>query len=221
MRNFYLVLFFAVSIEGCALIDTSKIAPGYSQAFKSISNLYSGYTDSINSSIIANIPYASMKLRFGNGPTGLIILESFSNKKYSWVSEDGVILITRNGKIIQTAGLSNNIKSSILPFNNELIKLINDKDTTTFKGYLSFTDPSLNELEVLYNYHDRGYVDVLTTFGSRNLRLIEEVFYSPTINWKGTNKYWVDKNFFVWVSEQKISPRLPNVFLEVTKKPSE
>jgi hypothetical protein len=40
------------------------------------------------------------------------------------------------------------------------------------------------------------------------------------VGWKGINKYWVDEDFFVWVSEQSLSPRLPYVYLEVTKKPS-
>ena len=34
------------------------------------------------------------------------------------------------------------------------------------------------------------------------------------------NKYWVDDSNFVWKSIQSISPRLPKIYIEVTKKAS-
>ena len=207
-------------LQGCSFIDTSRIAPGYSQALEAISKVYMGYPDTINADLVAEIPYASMKLRFGNGPTGLTILESLFNYNYTWVSSDGVILIIRNGKIIETARISNNLKATVHPFNNPFEQIRNAEKKLTYKGYLSFLEPNLNELEVFYSYEHKGKQKVMTTLGEKNFYLIEERFNSPVINWKGTNKYWVDDDNFVMLSEQSISPRLPVAYLEVTKKPS-
>jgi hypothetical protein len=56
-------------------------------------------------------------------------------------------------------------------------------------------------------------------FEIKNLRLIEETVTSSEIAWSEINQYWVDESNFVWKSEQNISPRLPTIYYEVTKKP--
>ena len=54
-----------------------------------------------------------------------------------------------------------------------------------------------------------------------NLRLqkIEERLYSKEVNWTELNEYWTDEKGYVWVSRQSISPKLPPIYYEVTKKP--
>ena len=36
--------------------------------------------------------------------------------------------------------------------------------------------------------------------------LIEEKFDVPLIRWKGSNLYWIDKDGYVWATEQIIDP---------------
>ena len=54
----------------------------------------------------------------------------------------------------------------------------------------------------------------------KNLILYEENLSNSYLGWNVTNKFWVDEDNFVWRSEQFISPKLPKVIIEVTKKPS-
>jgi hypothetical protein len=54
----------------------------------------------------------------------------------------------------------------------------------------------------------------------QQLYLIEESFKNGYIGWKATNKFWVDDEMFVWKSKQSISPKLPEFYIEVTKKPA-
>ena len=56
-------------------------------------------------------------------------------------------------------------------------------------------------------------------FGTKNLGLIEENIESDEIGWSVTNKYWIDRDDYVWKSVQYVSPRLPAFYIEVTKKP--
>ena len=60
------------------------------------------YENDIDPNIIKNIPYASMLVRIGKGPTALMILESINEDSFTWVSADGVYLVTKNGKIVKT-----------------------------------------------------------------------------------------------------------------------
>ena len=48
-------------------------------------------------------------MKIGKGPKGLIILENINSEQLTWVSADGVFLVTRNGRITKTAGLNNNL----------------------------------------------------------------------------------------------------------------
>ena len=64
-------------LHSCSL-DTSRIAPGYVEAFRTIKNtLITQENKLITPEIIDSIPYASMTLRIGRGAPGLVILESF------------------------------------------------------------------------------------------------------------------------------------------------
>ena len=126
-------------------MDKNRIAPGYVEAFNSLKLLVYGDDSSIAPEVIKEIPYASMLVKIGNGPKALMILEKISDDEYTWVSADEIYLVTRNGRIIKTAGLPNNLKEIISPFNgwNSELFRIND-----FVSYKTFTDPPLNNLKV-------------------------------------------------------------------------
>ena len=64
-----------------------------------------------------------------------------------------------------------------------------------------------------------GQEKVPLMFGTKQLNLIEERVESEKIGWSGKNKFWLDESNFVWKSVQHLSPRLPEFYIEVTKKP--
>ncbi len=197
-------------------MNNGKIAPGYFQAFESISNLIFGYDDQIDPQIIKNIPYASIKVRIGNGPEALMILQRVNGEEYTWVSADEVYIVIKNGKIIKTQGLPNNLFEKLTSFRSW--KEINYKDEE-FITYFSFRNPELNNLEVSSQYSNEGKIELQLTFDKKELLLINESIMAKSIGWKKTNSYWLDENNFVWKSIQNISPRLPPIYYEVTKKP--
>jgi len=216
MNKFIINIFCVLSLFSCSYIDKNRIAPGYVEAFNSLKLLVYGDDSSIAPEVIKEIPYASMLVKIGNGPKALMILEKISDDEYTWVSADEIYLVTRNGRIIKTAGLPNNLKEIISPFNgwNSELFRIND-----FVSYKTFTDPPLNNLEVVSNYFLNNPAEEDLLFGSKTLKLIEEEIYSGEVGWSETNKYWLDNDNFVWKSVQHISPRLPEIYIEITKKP--
>ena len=111
-----LPIFLLFLISSCASLDTSRIAPGYIQAFKAMKQLITGVEVNISPETIEKIPYASMLVRIGNGPAALMILESQINENYTWVSADGVYLVINSGKIIKTQGLNNNLNEAFMKF---------------------------------------------------------------------------------------------------------
>ena len=69
-----------------------------------------GYPDyPLSREMIEGIPYASMRIKIGKGPAGLMILQEKEKDIYAWVSKDSVLIKTKNGRIIRTSKLNNDL----------------------------------------------------------------------------------------------------------------
>jgi len=208
------------TLAGCTLIDNQNIAPGYREAFSSMKTVLFGSEDNlINYDLVSNIPYASLSLKIGNGPKGLMILESINEEKTYWVSADDVFVVIKKGRVIQTSGLINNLtefNSNHNPFEG----LSDNLQSKEMINYYSYENPVLNLLEVKTLVTRIGVESVELITGQKDLILFEEVVENEYLGWKRLNKFWVDDSGFVWKSEQHISPKLPKFVIEITKKPS-
>ncbi len=219
MRLNILKLTLITLMANCSAIDTSKVAPGYKETYIAMRNAIVGFPQSeISPEVIRNIPYASMLMQIGKGPTGLIILERKEGQQYTWLSADEIYLIMKKGKIVETSGLSNNlidVFQSTLPF-----KEIIDGELRELKGYYSYDDPPLKNLSLVFNYKFVGKEKIQILESRKELFKIEEKGSSEILGWKFTNFYWVDENYLVWKSSQTLSPKLPRINYTLTKKPS-
>ena len=210
----YIILF-----QSCS-IDTSRIAPGYVEAFQTIKDsLIGADNELVTAEIIERIPYASSKLAIGKGAPGLIILESINDNKETWVSADGLFLVIEDGRVIKSAGLFNNLVS--LKFaDNDFKDLIVSRTSEKLIFYYSYDNPQLIDMRVEVERRFITEEKVRLLSGEKQLSLIEEKITNDYIGWKELNKFWVDNEGFVWKSEQFISPKLPRFNIEVTKKPA-
>jgi hypothetical protein len=209
-----------ILLHSCS-VDTSKIAPGYAEAFRTLKNtIIPQKNELITPEVIEKIPYASMTLRIGRGAPGLMILESFTDERETWVSADGVYLVIEKGQIIKTAGLHNNLVN-FRAVDNDFKDLIQSKDSEKLYFYYSYDEPELNNMRVEAK---RKFIKTERTelLGStKDLNIIEERISNNFIGWKETNMYWVDSDGFVWKSKQHVSPKLPRFEIEVTKRLSQ
>ena len=221
LKSFF-YLFILLLLTSCASLNSEKLAPSYTYAFTAIKNALIGYPDlNITREIIENIPYASGLLRIGKGTQGLVILESIENNKYFWVSKDEVFIVTKDGRIERSLGLLNNLTkiSSIDQSFKDLLTKPNP--VIEYYSYYSFEDPLLFDLKVAISIENKGIHEIKILGDRKKLVLIEENISSELIGWKEKNKFWVDPNdYFVWKSEQNISPKLPTFIFQVTKKPA-
>ena len=107
LNRYFIIIIFFVTCSCSSL--SNNIASGYSDAFKLAKNYLYGSEDNINKELVNAIPYASMKVQIGRGPVALLILEQISNDVEYWVSADRAYIAIRNGRIVQTSGLTNNL----------------------------------------------------------------------------------------------------------------
>ena len=134
------------------------------------------------------------------------------------MSVDGIYIVESDGKITKTEGLNNNLEEILytVDFSN-LAEVDTDKD---YIYYMTFSEPRLSnlKLQVRFEKKERQLFNLLNQ--DIFLTLIEENIYSSDLGWEVTNHYWIDDNSFVWKSKQTITPKVPELFIEVTKKPS-
>lgn len=219
-RALFLILFIPY-LTNCSSFNSGNIAPGYIDTFKAINNAILGNTqDPISAELVNNIPYASMILSIGKGPRGLMILEQKINGELVWISADGIYVVTKNGKIVRTKGLLNDLtKVEYEQVNfSSIVQDPNSKKTS--KMYYSFDKPLLKNLEVEVSYLSKALEEIEIMDRKMNLRRVEETVENRYLGWKAKNVYWIDKNNVIWQSEQTISPKLPRIFITLTKKPS-
>ena len=219
-RKFLSFLFSLLFLYSCGTLDSSRIAPGYIEAIKTIKGYLAGYeNDSITPELIKGIPYASSVLKIGKGAPGLIILESLRGTEETWVSSDRIYLVIEKGRIIKSRGFFNNLVSFKSP-KIDFKRLVSSGESEPFVYYYSYDEPELINMKV---YGERRFIrsEKVQLLGyEKQLNLIEESFSNDYIGWQETNKFWVDDEMFVWKSKQFISPKLPELYVEVTKKPA-
>jgi hypothetical protein len=214
----FFIIFSFIIINSCA--QNPNIASSYSAIFSLIGETLLKKDNSISPEIIENIPYASSLINFKKSPKSLIILQTKVKDTYTWVSADRRVFFTKSGRVIGTMGLPNDLYKVDRP-NISFKEILNKTGPNNYVAYYSFKKPSLNNLKVEISVEVIGRKKINILGKEKDLILVEERLISKEINWKRINRFWVDpKTYFVYKSEQNISPKLPMLTFEVTKKPA-
>ena len=217
-------ILFKVCILICMLVTLSCarnefLSSSYATSFELIIDYFSDEDEIVSLEFIENIPYASSLISFNGKNKSLIILESQNTGFNTWISKDKIRFKEENGRIIQTIGLPNDLSFLNRPEIN-FEEVLAQKELS-YISYYSFKKPTLNNLRVQIKVKVSGLEKISILGQERSLILIDENLFSESINWKASNKYWVDpETNFIWKSVQSISPKLPPLEIMITKKPA-
>jgi len=220
-------LIFLLILQGCSVIpdrikESGSVGSNFTQTFNALKALVYGYEDfPITQDLVNKIPYASLRMKIGKGPAGLLILESVNGNEYTWVSADNIYINTKEGRIIRAEGLTNNL-TDFYSSEPSFKEVINSPDSFLEQyRYISFDNPEAFNIKIRTSYKVLGLEEVIILDTKRELTLIEESIENEYLRWRFINQYWVDtETGFVWQSNQVIAPNLPSIFIQITKKPS-
>ena len=215
-------VFLLFLLTSCSSLDFDRIAPNYVEAYRNIKGYALGFEDyPISRELVDKIPYASMKLSIGKGSAGLLILEESNDETLTYLSADGIRFVISKGVIIRTSGFDNNLTFRLEPVNSINNFLDSGKREIEYLIYHSYDEPKLINLKLKTSLK-RMQLETHEILGEKfQLLRVEQTLENEYLGWKKTNTYWLDpKDYFVWKSKQNISPLLPEIQYEITKKPA-
>jgi hypothetical protein len=206
-------------LAGCAEL------PLIANAGQAIAYAVVGAPDAeINRDAIQKLPFASISAKIGSGPRSLLVLGKHENGLKHWFSSDQAVVVTRNGRIVQTSGFPENLKNTYSKQDDPVNRKLHSSNyggnkrkfahirTIDIDEELRFGVPIRSTFEIVGpKLIDISGVKIETV-------LVKELNTAFSINWSFTNLYWVDRfDGFIWKSRQHVARSFPPIEFEVLK----
>ena len=189
------------------LTSCGNLPIAYLQNFSSVNSVVFGFPEyEITEEIYNDYDNSFIKIRFGRGPHAILVLAYVENNVYEWVGSDNVQIFTLNGRIIKTAGLTNNL---------EIIRPLSDIfSSSDVYETINLFNPDLISSTIHRSMNSRK--TTIKKLGRKiQVNRIEESFDLDLIGWTGVNLYYRNTSSNqIESSEQIIHPRLPIAKIE-------
>ena len=168
---------------------------------------------------VNNLPYASIAAKIGKGPRSLLILSRLEREDLLWASADNVIIATRRGRVVRTAGLPENLRQTISFTPDPVAEGLHE--ASGGETYVRFIDLDLENhygLQVNSRFEVVGPEEITITEIDFDTILVREKNEAGALNWSFENLFWVDPaDGFVWKSRQHIARTFPAIEIEALK----
>jgi hypothetical protein len=212
-----------LSIAAASFLTGCADSPVLVNAYEAVEFLVVGLEDKeIDRSTINGIPYASISAKIGRGPRSILVLGKQQGHDLHWFSADDAVLVTRNGRIIRTAGFPENIRNTTFSDEDPVARQFHRSNFS--KRSLRSIDMDPNQLygvPVISNYEVVGEREIMISGIKIKTRLVREYNTSFSINWTFSNYYWADiYDGFIWKSRQYIARGFDPLDIEVLKPPA-
>lgn len=160
---------------------------------------------------VQSIPYASAYLKVGDGPQAFIVLGAANNQGLRWYTADKSVIVTRNGRVVKTVGLPEDL---LFSSDANTDPLQQPKSLLNASSPISWTHHEyLNAVNLRsgFTYHsvfqNLGPQSIVILDQTHASVLIEEQVEVPALNKNYRNYFWLDaKTGRVLKSEQQLTP---------------
>lgn len=189
-------------LSGCGETGASSIADASSLIWKDDTPVYDPVA-------ARELPYATMEAALGLAPPSLVVLGRLEGNRHHWITADRVVIVTENGRVVQTAG-----------FPNDLLAL-RPLDPTASTSETMFTvDLAHRDLYGIRIFCRSGPSEktALDIRGvTKDVWKTSEYCTTPDFDWEFENVFWRDESGYTWKSEQHFSPDTPPLELSILK----
>ncbi len=169
----------------------------------------------------AGIPYASLGYRLNGGPQTLLVLATDTNGEQLWTSRAHIVLLTQDGRVKRTTGLSHNL-GALTPLRGVTLPApataLEAPSTNDFSA--DFPDIAAYGVPISCRMTRKGPETIDILGQSLVTARVDEECVSEKRRWHFRNSYWLDPGSgFVWRSLQHIHPHGDTLEIEVFRPP--
>ncbi len=191
----YFILFLFLLLQGCATAS--------GDIFPLVKNQIFGYPEpKITSNDISESKFSFMILKVGRGPYVRLILNSYKDETFEWISANNEKIYTYKGIIVKT-----------LNFENDFEIQNYDQFNPSIKGNQSFVinfyNPKLIGANININVSPSSLTKNNEIFGLTSEYKFEKAIES--IGWETKNSFWLDRDLIAVESQQYIHPFVPKI----------
>ena len=166
---------------------------------------------------IAAIPYSSLVARIGRGPTSIIVLGTIQGEDRHWFSADKSVLVTRNGRVVQTANFPSDLAHTTFFDTDPISSRSAIQPQTLLRRQVDVIPGNFFGINISSRFVVAGQPEVLNLYGKTfNAIKIVENCKADQVSWEFTNTYWQDvATGLICKSVQHYVPAAPPIELAV------
>lgn len=210
----------AIAFNVCAC--SSEGSSDYAQLIEFGKKSWFGDSQNITLQQAAAVPYASIGVRIGDGPQQMLVLAADSGGEKLWTSASHIVLALRDGRIVRTVGLGNDLGGLRLMASGNI-----EPPSASLNGAVhqalaaDFGDIGVYSSAIACTA-SRTASETIQILGQeiRTVR-VDEQCEDANLDWSFVNTYWLDpNNGQAWRSIQHVHPGTDTVEIDVLRPPA-
>ncbi|HEY3636652.1 MAG TPA: YjbF family lipoprotein [Rhizomicrobium sp.] len=200
--------------------DSNSDTAGLTQLLGRSLHVFSG-ADSVALKDVAGTPFASLGVRVGSGAQTMLVLATRSGESTVWTSSSHIALELQAGRILRTAGLTENLSGTTFSGSDPLgMGIRNLREPATLKRSLDFSDRNAYGVLVESTVTLNGPADVEILGTHIACVHATEQCTCKELGWNFTNEFWASaQTGLVWRSVQNIHPDFAPLEIEILRPP--
>lgn len=205
-------------VSGCSSQSGSA---EWSQMFDMVSGQFSGGSSSnVTLEQAASVPFATLGVRVGDGPQGMVVLAGETGGDLLWTSKARIAVTTRHGRIVKSSGLPRNLDSVYFPAGDQILEAAKGGPPLESQRMSDFWDLNRYSVPLHCVAVSRG-ADPITILGKTIATVrVDETCEGSTMEWSFTDSFWVGSTGLVWKSIQHYHPDYEPLELEILRPPT-
>ncbi|MDA7562998.1 YjbF family lipoprotein [Gammaproteobacteria bacterium] len=193
------ILLLLLFVSSCAYVEYGRLPSTIKTAIVGVDDFI------IDKQYFDSMDYSFIKVRTGKSSIAIFVLADITDEKYKWVSAEGEILVTINGKIVQL--YSDSLSFSFADLNPMRNFFPSSKFVSSLEYILHLDSPKAFLIQqATINRSSLGEIYFLGK--AKKVDIFEEKVVTNVLSWNYVNKYWVSDSGLVLQAEQKIHPFL-------------
>ncbi len=149
-----------------------------------------------------------------------MVLGNTDGSALSWFSRDRGILVTRHGRVVQSAGFVQNVKNTRF-LDDDPLAAGPVREPVTARRQVDIEPGDLFGIVLTCTITPEGSQDIETPGAHHQTERLREHCKAPLIGWSFDNQFWQDpRTGYVWKSIQTLVPSQPPLTLTTGRPPA-